>query len=152
MIKLSKALRQALEAEEAGELNKLLGLRRKPDFETLRKLLSPDPDIPPDFRTKAMYALSRWGDTSVVPDIVQLLPNLNEIGRISALSALGHLGSPEATVEILKHTDDPSPQVRKAATLALSRIGTPEAAARLREIATKDPQPWIRELAARHNQ
>jgi HEAT repeat protein len=149
MIELSKQLRDALEAEESGELDKLIRRQRPSDFKALRNLLSLDTSIPPDFRTKSLYALGRWGDASVVPDIVRLLPQLDERGRISALSALGRLGTPEATAAIIEQSDDPSPQVRKTATLALQRIGTSAASAKLRELAANDPLPWIRELAAR---
>ncbi len=149
MSDLSKELREALEAEEAGDLDQLIRRRRPDDFEALRSLLSLNSSIPADFRTKAMYALGRWGEVSVVSDIVRLLPELDEWGRICAVSALGHLRSPEATAAIFEHTDDPSPQIRKTAALALSRIGTPEASAKLRELAANDPLPWIRELATR---
>ncbi len=149
MADLPDELREALEAEEGGDLDRLIGRRQPGDFEALQSLLSLDPSIPPDFRTKAMYALGRWGDTSVAPDIVRLMPDLDDRGRISALSALGHLGESEAIDAISEFVDDPSPQVRKSATLALSRIGTPEATAKLGEIAVNDPEPWIRNLAAR---
>ncbi len=149
MADLPEALRAALEAEESGELVRLLGRKRPEDFAALRELLALDASIPSDFRTKAMFALGRWGDPSVVPDIIRLLPNLAERERISALAALGHLGRPEAVPAILESADDASPQVRKAATLALRRISTPETVAKLKDIAAKDPVSWIRDLAAR---
>ena len=149
-MELPEELRAALEAEEGGELARLLRLKRPTDLEALRRLLSLDPSIPSDFRTKAMYALGRWGDASVVPEISRLLPQLDERERISALSALGHLGTPEAAAEILPFAEDASPQVRKAATIALARTGTPKAMEKLREIAASDPLPWIREVAGRH--
>ena len=149
MVELSNELRAALEAEEAGELVQLVRRGRPEDFVALRSLLSVDPSIPPGFRTKAMYALGRWGDPSVVPDITRLLPELGERERVGALSALGHLGASEAAPAILEFANDPSPQVRKAAAVALSRTATPEAATKLRDLAANDPLPWIRELAAR---
>jgi HEAT repeat protein len=149
MAELSEELRAALEAEEAGILVQLVRRKRPEDFAALRSLLSMDPSIPSDFRTKAMYALGRWGDPSVVPDITRLLPELGERERIGALSALGHIGTSDAAPAIVKFADDPSPQVRKAAAVALSRVATPEAAAKLRDLAANDPLPWVRELAAR---
>jgi HEAT repeat protein len=149
MADLSEELRAALEAEESGELVQLLGRRRPEDFAALRELLLFDASIPTDFRMKAMFALGRWGDPSVIPDIIRLLPDLGERERISALAALGHLARPEAVPAILEFADDASPQVRKAAALALSRISTPEATAKLKDIAAKDPVSWIRDLAAR---
>ena len=151
MAELSEELRAALEAEESGELVRLLSRRRPEDFAALRGLLSLESSIPTDFRTKAMFALGRWGDPSVIPDIVRLLPDVGERERVSALTALGHLARPEAAPAILQFADDASPQVRKAATVALSRIRTPEATAKLRDIAAKDPVPWIRDLAGRRS-
>ena len=146
---LPEELRRALEAEESGELVRLVSRKRPEDFAALRSLLSLDPSIPSDFRTKALFALGRWGDPSVIPEIVRVLLRLSERERISAITALGHLGRPEAAPAILEFADDPSPQVRKAATVALRRTGTPEAVAKLKQIAANDPLPWIRDLAAR---
>jgi HEAT repeat protein len=150
MPELPKQLLAALEAEESGELARLLSRKRAVDFAALRSLLSLDPSVSSDFRRKAMYALGRWGDPSVVPEIRRLLPQLDAGERVSALSALGRLGTPEAETAIIEFADDPSPQVRKTAALALRRIGTPEASAKLRHLAASDPVSWIRQLAARH--
>ncbi len=149
MPELTAELRAALEAEESGELVRLVNRKRSQDFAALRELLSVESSAPPDFRTKAMFALGRWGEPSVIPDIVRLLPTLSERERISALTALGHLGRPEAASAILEFAHDASPQVRKAATVALRRISTPEAIAKLEDIAANDPLPWIRDFAAR---
>jgi len=150
MAELPEDLRAALDSDDAEEFGQLLRRRRPEDFQALQELLSPEPSIPPDHRTKAMYALGRWGDPSVVPAIRRLLPELDERGRISAVSALGHLGTAEAVAAIIEHADDPSPQVRQAATLALARSSTPDAQAKLQEVAANDPLPWIRDVAARH--
>lgn len=149
MPELPEELRAALEAEESGDLVRLLRRKRPVDFDALRSLLSLDSSISSDFRRKALFALGQWGDVSVVPEIRRLLPQLDTPERISALNALGHLGTPEAATAIIEFADDPSPQVRKTAILALNRIGTPEASAKLRELAADDPLPWIRELANR---
>ncbi len=149
MAALPEELRQALEADDAEELNRLLRRRRPEDFEALQTLLRPDQSIPSHHRTKALYALGLWGDPSVVPTITRLLPDLDERGRMSALSALGRLGTPDAVATIVAHLDEPSPQVRKIAVLALSRNDTPDARRRLREIATNDPVDWVREVASR---
>jgi HEAT repeat protein len=150
MTELPEDLRVALDSDDAEEFGQLLRRRRPEDFQALQQLLSPDLSIPPDHRTKALYALGRWGDPSVVPVIRRLLPELDERGRISALSALGHLETSEAVAAILEHADDRSPQVRKAAAVALARSTRPDAHAKLQELAANDPVPWIRHLAARH--
>jgi HEAT repeat protein len=149
MAALPEELRQALEADDAEELNQLLRRRRQEDFDALLTLLTPDPSVPPDHRTKALYALGLWGDPSVVPTITRLLPELDERGRMSALSALGRLGTPDALATIVEHLDEPSPQVRKIAVLALSRNVTPDTRRKLQEIATNDPVEWVREVASR---
>ncbi len=87
MAELPEDLRAALDSDDAEEFGQLLRRRRPEDFQALQELLSPEPSIPPDHRTKAMYALGRWGDPSVVPAIRRLLPELDERGRISAVSA-----------------------------------------------------------------
>ncbi len=149
MAELPEDLRQALEADDAQELGELLRRRRQEDFEALRTLLTTDPSVPPDHRTKALYALGQWGDPTIVPTITRILPQLDERGRMSALSALGHLGTPEAVAAIIEHVNEPSPQVRKIAILALSRSAAPEAREKLREIATNEPVEWVRDVAAR---
>jgi HEAT repeat protein len=146
---LPNELRRALEAEESGELDRLVRQRRSVDLEALRSLLLPDSAVPSDFRMKAMYALGRWGDPSTVPDIRNVLPLLNDRETITALTALGHIGTPEAASVILEFADDSSPQVRKSAAIALSRTGTPEALAKVRNMAANDPLPWVREVAGR---
>jgi HEAT repeat protein len=150
MVELPEDLRVALDADDAEEFGQLLRRRQPEHFQALQTLLSTEPSIPADYRTKALYALGRWGDPSVVPAIRRLLPELDERGRISAVSARGHLGTPEAIAAVIEHADDPSAQVRKAATLALARNDTPDARAKLQEVAANDPAPWIREVAARH--
>ena len=149
MIQLPDELRQALGADDAEDLMALLKRRRKRDFRALQGLVSVDPVVPPHFRTKALFALGWWGDPSVVPLIREILPHLDERARISAISALGHIGSQEAVVEIAEHLGERSDQVRKAAVAALSRADTPEAREKLRQVASDDPVPWVRELAAR---
>ena len=149
MVELPKDLRAALDSDDAEEFGRLLRRRQPEHFQALRALLSAEASIPSDHRTKALYALGRWGDPLVVPEIRDLLPKLDERSRISAVSALGHLGTPEAIAGVLEHADDPSPQVRKAAALALARSGTADAEAKLKELAVKDPVPWLRDYAAR---
>lgn len=150
MAEMPEDLRQALDADDALELDQLLRRRRPEHLRALQTLLTTDPSVPPDHRTKALYALGLWGDPAVVPAITRLLPQLDERGRMSALSALGRLGTPEAVAAVIEHTDEQSPQVRKIAVLALSKSPTPEARQKLREIARTDRVKWVRDVAARH--
>jgi HEAT repeat protein len=123
--------------------------QRPEDFAALQSLLTTTEPVPPDFRTKALYALGLIGDPSVVPLIRGLLPQLDERGRMSALSALGQLATPEAVAAIIEHAEEPSPQVRKVAVQALRRSATSEARQKLDEIAVNDPVDWVRNAAAR---
>lgn len=149
MAELPEELREALDADDAEELGALLRRRRPEDFAALQTLLTTQPEVPPDHRTKALYALGVWGDPSVVPSMTRLLPQLDERGRMSALSALGQLGTPEAVAAIVEHVNEPSPQVRKIAVQALRRVATPEARQKLRDVAATDPVDWVRDLAGR---
>jgi HEAT repeat protein len=150
MAELPDELRAALEADDAEDLSRLLRDRRPEVVEGLRSLLTLDPSVPPDHRTKALHALGMLDDRAVVPTIIRILPQLDERGRISALHALGRLDTPEAIAAVIDHADEPSPQVRKAALLALSRNPTPEARRKLQDIAASDPVDWVREAARRH--
>lgn len=149
MIQLSDELLEALGADDAEDFMRLLKRRRQRDVRALRSLVTLDPAVPPHYRTKALFALGWWGDPSSVPLIREVLPQLDERGRVSAISALGHIGTPEAVAEIAEHLAERSDQVRTAVISALSMAGTPEASEMLRDVASTDPVPWVRELAER---
>jgi hypothetical protein len=74
-LSLPSELTKALEADEAQELNEIIRAHREDDFERLRKLAT-DPIVKREYRNKALYALGRWRDPSVVPDIERVLPSL----------------------------------------------------------------------------
>lgn len=149
MIQLSDELLEVLAADDAEDFMRLLKRRRQRDIRALQGLVTVDPAVPPHYRTKALFALGWWGDPSSVPMIREILPQLDERGRVSAISALGHIGSPDAVTEIAEHLTERSDQVRAAVISALSTAGTPEAREKLAEVASTDPVPWVRELAAR---
>ncbi len=145
--KTPTGLKQALQVFETGELDLIVKKKRRDHFDALRSLLSLDSGVEPEHRQRAIYALGRWGDTSVVPDLVSLLPRLDESERITALDALGRLDTKEARTAVETCADDPSPQVRKFVVTALRRLGGPDAESRLRWIAKEDGEGWIRDLA-----
>jgi HEAT repeat protein len=142
-------LRDALEADDAEELNRIIRRRSREHFEILRGLLVPDRAVSPEERRKALYVLGRWGDPGVVPDIRRVLPDLGEGERIAAVAALGRLGTAAAAEAVADHAEDPSPQVRKAVVNALGRLDRPEARQVLRAIEERDRLAWIRDLAAK---
>lgn len=148
-LQLPVELEEALEAFESGAMDMIIRARRKEHFEALQRLVSTDAAINKRHRRRAVYALGRWGDASVVPDIQRVLPELDQSERITALDALGRLGTAPAAETVAEYANDPSPQVRKFVVQALGRIGGPEARARLRSIADEDQEEWLRGLAAR---
>lgn len=141
------SLQRALESDCAETLSELIQAHRAADFDRLRQMLAPGTDVNPRHRQRAIYALGRWGDARAVGDILQVLPRLDEPGRLTAIDALGRLGSAEALPTILEHSDDPSPHVRKFVIHALGRFNLPDARAKLTEISEKDPDPALRKLA-----
>ena len=144
---MREELRQALEADESGDLDVIIQQRRPEDFEALRRLLSGDAAAEP-LRTWAIYALGRWGDPAVAGAIRDLLPRLGHDERITAIDALGRLGSREAVDGILGYAHDESLPVRKFVARALARINTPQARAGLSELERTDASDYIRSLAA----
>jgi len=142
-----KELDRALQAEESDQLGSIIRGQKREHFEALRRLASGASGVNEAHRQKALYALGRWGDTNVVEDIVQILPELGEVERITAIDALGRLGTKKALDAILDYEKDSSAQVRKVVVEACSRIGGSRAEARLRSIAKRDSEAWLQELA-----
>jgi HEAT repeat protein len=145
---LSQELVVALEADEAEQLDDVIEKRRPEDFDALRKLATGE-RVEQSYRTRALYALGRWADPSVVDAIVSLLPHLEEAERIAAVEALGRLSTQEALDAIRARSRDPSPRVRKFVVEALARSADPRSAGILREIAATDPEEWVRNVARR---
>jgi HEAT repeat protein len=139
---ISEALREALESDCAHSLEPVLKARRSEDYQALLEFLEQPPK--PELRLTALHLLGRWGDRTVVSAIQRVLPDLDELGRCRAIDALGRLGGPEARAEMLKQTDDPSPQVRKFVVHALKRLGGPNAQDALQRIKQHDPAEFVR--------
>lgn len=146
---LAPELEAALQAEEAGALNQIVQARRPEHLAQLR-LVAADETAPALYRSRAIYALGRWGDPAAVADIVRGLPTLTEQGRLSAMDALGRLATPEAERVLAANAGDASPQVRKLVVEGLVRTKGAVADSTLRVIAERDPEGWLRELASRH--
>lgn len=149
VVPLPPELVKAFEAEEAQELGEIIRTHRPEHFDALRQLVAGGSTVREAYRTKALYALGRWGDPSVVPEIVQVLPQLREVELIAAIDALGRFSTSQAIEAVGAHAKHASPQVRKLVVQALTRIGGPAAQKKLRTIADEDAEAWIRELAVR---
>jgi HEAT repeat protein len=148
-ISLSDELETALASDEVGELDEIIRGHRPEHFQNLKKLVLADPAVKREYRKRALYALGRWGDRSIVPEIARVLPDLDETERITAIDTFGRLGTRQAFEAVIGYVRDPSPQIRKFVVHALGRIGSREAYEKLRTIANEDPEKWIQELAAR---
>lgn len=150
MAQISQRLRRALESDCTADISQIIAEKRSEDLEQLRGLLSLDPSVDTNYRTRAIHILGRWGDPPSVAKIHEILPRLDEAGRISAVSALGRLDAKEAIAAVLESVNDSSPQVRKTAVTALGKIKTQEATDKLREISERDPEQWIRAKASKY--
>lgn len=150
MVTLPPRLRIALESDCAGELSEIIQDKRPTDFAKLNELVSTDPEVDPKHRTRAIYALGRWGDTTVVDKIIEVMPLLDEMGRITAIDSLGRLGANNALQPILEHSNDPSLHVRKFVIHALGRYNLSQSRAKLIEMRESDPEQVLRDLAAKY--
>ena len=147
MANVSPKLRTALNSEETGELDSIIQERSPSDLDELRQLVSTDPEVDPMHRRRAIYALGRWRDQASVPQIINILPSLDEKETITAVDALGRLGTPEATGAARSLAEHESPQVRKFVVKALGRSADPEAQDTLAAIAANDPADFVRSSA-----
>lgn len=144
---LPQELKDAVRAFENGALDRIVARRRLEDFDALRRLLV-EP-VETKYRERAIYALGRWGDPVVVPDIINLLATLQEPSMYTTIDALGRLGTPTAREAVETYAEHPSPQIRKFVVEALIRIADPPAESTLQKMARGDTEPWVRDLADR---
>lgn len=152
MTNIPERLRRALESDCAESMCEIIDDKRPEDFAALKTFLSLDLSVIPNLLTKAIYVLGRWEDPAVVPDIIDILPRLNEEGRITAADALSKLGTTQALEEVVKNANDPSPYVRKIVIRTLGKMGSPDAHKKLEQIAASDPEEWVRLLASKYLQ
>lgn len=150
MPELTNRLRSALESDCAHDLEYVLKAHRLEDLKTLQTLLRMGHTVKSEQLPMVIFLLGRWGDTTSVAAICNILPNLNESGRISAIDALGRLGTEEALEGVLHYMDDPSPQVRKFVAYALGRSESPRARKALQRIAETDAIEFVRKAASRY--
>jgi HEAT repeat protein len=149
MTELTYELRSALQSECAHDLEFVLKRRSPEDLRALQNLLSLAPAVKPEQLSTVIALLGRWGDPSSVAAIRDILPKLDESGRITAIDALGRLGTEEALEGVLAYVDDPSPHVRKFVAYALGRSETQRAREALRRIAEMDESEFVRKAASR---
>lgn len=151
MARLSAALRRAVESDCATDMNEIVRAKNSRDFEQLRGLLARPTARNLQAKTRAIYALGRWGDESAVSDIRKAIPQLDEPGLLAAIDALGRLDTPTAVKEVIKHRKHSSADVRKFVILALARSSAPDATAHLKEMQKREPVVDLKRLAKKHS-
>jgi HEAT repeat protein len=150
MKNFSIELTNAVESDCAHSMEQLMEAKRDQDFTGLLSLLKKDADGS-YAKVKALYALGRWGNQSAAPSIREVIPNLNEIERLTAVDALGRLGSTDALDGVIQLREDPSPHVRKFVVKALSRFKKPKAEKELELMQNEDKEEFIREYAKKYS-
>ncbi|MCZ6662654.1 MAG: HEAT repeat domain-containing protein [Actinobacteria bacterium] len=146
---LPKRIAEALTADDSGSLDEVIRERNPEDLKVLRSVArNPGEEYKPHEQRKALYALGRWADPSLVADIGGVLPTLDAPRRIAAIDALGRLGGVQAAEAVARHAEDDSPQVRKFVVKSLRRIDMGNARAVLGRMAAEGGEErWLRELA-----
>ena len=118
-------------------------VKRDPDYaadQLARALASPDRRI----AETAAAALIRLGDNAVEA-LVANLSSLSAQARRLSVESLGAIGNPTSASALLPMLDsDPSPAVRAAVVEAICRLNCEHAEDRLRQLALRDPDWFVR--------
>ncbi len=155
MAQLSKKVKTILESDCNHSMEELIAAKKPQDVAVLRSMIS-DVDsrnaatLSPLHRTKAIYMLGRLKDKEAVKPICDLMPYLDEKGRINAIDALGNIGNNAAMMALVRYEGDPSPQVRKFVVHGLSKVKHPYAKAWLGIKKRFDKEDFVRKTAARY--
>lgn len=143
-----EALMRALSADDAIDLAAIVRRRRPRHLAVLKRIIADD-GVDPVVRARAVSAIGAWGDAEAAPSIVAVIDELDDDGRASAVQALGRLDASIGVDILLRASHDPSPHLRKIAVAALARSDHDLALSRVREMASDDAVPWVRERASR---
>ncbi|WP_084112912.1 HEAT repeat domain-containing protein [Belnapia moabensis] len=149
MSDLPARVTKALNSDCAADLEEILYERRADDFVLVQGFIASERKAGFEHRARAIYLLGRWGDPAAVPTILNILPQLDDRGRIAAIDALGRFGTQEAVAAVIENSRHPSPQIRKIAVHVLGRFDSGEAKERLRETERTDSNALIRKLASK---
>ncbi|WP_143162808.1 HEAT repeat domain-containing protein, partial [Couchioplanes caeruleus] len=98
-------------------------------------------------RGEALKALGEIGDASATPHLIEALSHPEAQTRAVASTALGKIGDPRGVDPLTGALDDENPFVRGAAAAALGRLPDRRIAARLNEVARRDPNSAVRSSA-----
>ena len=140
-------LRNALEAFESGWLLKIINENRPEVYKALKAIIDNRNEYNDSYVQKALFALGRWKNPEIVSSINQILPDLNEIQRVTAVNALGNIGNQQALKVLVKYSNDSSAQVRSALIDALSNYKDSQAQRIILSISKNDTTEWVRNKA-----
>lgn len=140
-------LRNALEAFESSWLLKIINENRPEVYKALKAIIDNRNEYYDSYVQKALFALGRWKNPEIVSSINQILPDLNEIQRVTAVNALGNIGNQQALKVLVKYSNDSSAQVRSALIDALSNYKDSQAQRIILSISKNDTTEWVRNKA-----
>lgn len=144
---ISPELLSVLNSDCAHDLEHILDEKRPEVFDALMDILEQAQSNKPDYISKVIALLGRWGNSSPTSNIISILPQLDENECVSAIDALGRIGSDKAVSEVLKHTTNESVNVRKFVAYALARSKDSRSREALLRMATMDQSDLVKNIA-----
>jgi HEAT repeat protein len=97
--------------------------------------------------SRAVFALSRLSDSRAVTLLSKAAADPRQEVRVAVAASVSNLKPNDANDILLKLLTDPELGVRKFAVQSVSGTHNRAVHAKLRDLETQDPAPWIREIA-----
>jgi HEAT repeat protein len=97
--------------------------------------------------SRAVFALSRLSDSRAVPAWSRAAADPRPEVRVAVAASLSNVKPSDANDILLKLLTDAELGVRKFAVQSVSGTHNAAVHAKLRDLETQDPAPWIREIA-----
>ncbi len=129
------------------ERSALLALDALADRSVVPLLLKQRNNILPDTRRVIMYLLAKYGDSSVIPALVEGLKDPDGLVRAEAAISLGKLRARKSVDALPPLLKDPDDHVRGSVAYALGLMGDPSGMVLLRSL-TQDNSAFVRAVAA----
>jgi len=98
--------------------------------------------------SKATYLVSLIKSTQSAAVLETAAASSEPLLRVAAASGMRNLPEKQALKVVDRLRKDADAGIRKVMLQSALRFRSPQMAAKLRQIATKDPEPFVRELAA----
>ena len=112
-----------------------------------QRILRVPPPPPPPVTTERRRGRARPAPAAALPDLTQLLTDVEPRIRRRAALAVGRVGLPDGVAPLTATLKDADPEVRQMAAFALGLIGDPQAVEPL-TAALSDAAPLVRGAAA----